>query len=114
MRLFVLIFLIFLQFVSAGVPEKFSNSRYCIGCHVQKGIDWKTTWHSKSNSKKNPLYKKIVEYISSTKYKSTGSVEVGCGQCHSPKMGVKKTDFSSSTKASATITFPKIDEILKS
>ncbi|MCF6173697.1 MAG: cytochrome c3 family protein [Campylobacteraceae bacterium] len=94
MRIFFLIFSIFLYFAQARVPEKFSNSKYCIGCHTQKGIDWKTTWHSKSNSTKNILYKKVMTYVSDMTYKSLGSMEVECGQCHSPKMGVKKIDFS--------------------
>ncbi len=94
MRLFFLLFLLFFQFLQASVPEKFSNSRYCIGCHVQKGLDWKTTWHSRSNSKKNSLYRKTIKYISDMTYKSVASVDVSCGECHSPKMGVKKIDFS--------------------
>ncbi len=93
MRFLLFTFLLFLHVSYAKVPEKFSNSKYCIGCHVQKGVDWKTTWHSKSNSKKNPMYKSILKYIGGVTYKSIGNVEVNCGQCHSPKMGVKQVDF---------------------
>ncbi len=94
MRFLLFTFLLFLQSSYAKVPERFSNSVYCIGCHTQKGIDWKTTWHSKSNSKTNTMYKNILKYISDVTYETVGSVEVNCGQCHSPKMGVKRVDFS--------------------
>ena len=93
-HVFAIFILIFSQMVYAKVPEKFSSSRYCIGCHVQKGKDWKTTWHSRSNIKTNPLYKKTLEYISSMTYKSVDALNVNCGQCHSPKMGVKKLNYS--------------------
>ncbi|MDX1808771.1 MAG: hypothetical protein R3331_04485 [Sulfurospirillaceae bacterium] len=89
----VLVILVF-QVAYAKVPEKYSSSKYCIGCHVQKGKDWKTTWHSRSNIEKNPLYKKTLEYISSMTYKSVDDLDINCGQCHSPKMGVKKLDYS--------------------
>lgn len=94
MRIFFILAIFILQSAYAKVPQKYSSSKYCIGCHVQKGVDWMTTWHSKSNIKKNPLYKKTLEYMSSMTYKSVDELNVNCGQCHSPKMGVKKIDFS--------------------
>lgn len=93
-RIFSILMIFVLQGAYAKVPERFSSSKYCIGCHVQKGKDWKTTWHSRSNIKKNPLYKKTLEYISSMTYKSVDDLDINCGQCHSPKMGVKKLDYS--------------------
>ena len=80
--------------IYAKIPERFSSSKYCVGCHAQQGKDWKSTWHSRSNIKTNPLYKKTLEYISSMTYKSVDDLNVNCGQCHSPKMGVKKLDYS--------------------
>lgn len=94
MRIFFLFLFCFIQFSNAKIPERFSSSKYCIGCHVQKGIDWETTWHSKSNSEKDTLYKKSIQFISDMTFKSIENVDIKCGQCHSPKMGVKTVDAS--------------------
>ncbi|WP_331774289.1 multiheme c-type cytochrome [Sulfurospirillum sp. 1612] len=93
-RIFVILLVLWAQTLEAKIPERYSSSKYCVGCHVQQGKDWKSTWHSRSNRSSNILYAKVLDYMASMSYKSAEDLEVNCAQCHSPKMGVKKVDAS--------------------
>ncbi len=95
MKLLVLIFIINLtQLLGTPIEIRFSQSKYCIGCHEEQGKDWLTSLHSKSHMTKNSLYMSILQYIEDEKfiYKETQALE--CGQCHNPRMDTKSTGFS--------------------
>lgn len=77
---------------SPQIHEKYAQSKYCAACHPEQARDWKTTWHSKSHTSQNILYKKTLEYMSKKLYKDTQKLSVECAKCHNPRISVKKVN----------------------
>ena len=76
------------------IQEKYAQSKYCAGCHPDQVRDWKTTWHSKSHTTHNVLYKKTLEFMSKKLYKDSEKLSVECAKCHNPRISVKKVNKS--------------------
>lgn len=76
------------------IEEKYSQSKYCAGCHPDQARDWKTTWHSKSHTTHNILYKKTLDFMSKKLYKDSEKLSVECAKCHNPRISVKKVNKS--------------------
>jgi len=76
------------------IQEKYSQSKYCAGCHPEQARDWKTTWHSKSHTTHNALYKKTLDFMSKKLYKDSEKLSVECAKCHNPRISVKKVNKS--------------------
>ncbi len=76
------------------IEERYSQSKYCAGCHPDQARDWKTTWHSKSHTTHNTLYKKTLEFMSKKLYKDSEKLSVECAKCHNPRISVKKVNKS--------------------
>ncbi len=76
----------------AAPAQKLAQSSYCAGCHKMQAKDWHTTWHARSHMSKNPLYKKALEMIARTEYRSVDSVAITCAKCHNPRIGIKKVN----------------------
>ena len=74
------------------IDEKYSQSKYCMGCHPDQVGDWKTTWHSKSHILHNSLYKKTLDFMSKKLYQDSEKLGVECAKCHNPRISVKKVN----------------------
>ncbi len=98
LKLQILLLTIFFLSISDAqnhkIQEKYSQSKYCAGCHPEQARDWKTTWHSKSHTTHNLLYKKTLEFMSKKLYKDTQKLSIECAKCHNPRISVKKVNKS--------------------
>ncbi len=77
---------------NSHIQEKYSQSKYCAGCHPQQAADWQTTWHAKSHTTQNILYKKTLEFMSKKLYKDSQKLSIECAKCHNPRISVKKVN----------------------
>jgi hypothetical protein len=97
-KLYILFFSIFIvtniYAQNHKIEEKYSQSKYCAGCHLEQASDWKTTWHSKSHTTHNTLYKKTLEFMSKKTYMDIEKLTLECAKCHNPRVLVKKVNKS--------------------
>jgi len=77
---------------SSQILQRYSQSKNCAGCHPEQAKDWKTTWHSKSHTTQNSLYKKTLEFMSKKLYKDSQKLSIECAKCHNPRISVKKVN----------------------
>lgn len=90
-KIIFLVFVIF-SFLQADKEDRFSDPKFCVGCHKDQTDDWITTWHSKSHYESNSLYSSVVDYISRVTYQPKEIVLVDCAQCHNPRMTIKSVE----------------------
>jgi nitrate/TMAO reductase-like tetraheme cytochrome c subunit len=88
----ILLFLTTLFAQNSLIEQKYSQSKNCAGCHPEQAKDWKTTWHAKSHTTQNSLYKKTLEYMSKKLYKDSQKLSIECAKCHNPRISVKKVN----------------------
>jgi len=89
MRYIIIACLFLFSSLFGKIPDKYAVSKNCAVCHLQKAKDWRTTWHSRSHISKNPLYKKVLDFLSKKHTKYVQQYAVSCGQCHNPRMEIK-------------------------
>lgn len=92
MKYFIVIGFFISSLLFGKIPDKYAVSKNCAVCHLQKAKDWRTTWHSRSHISKNPLYKKVLDFLSHKHAKFTQQYAVSCGQCHNPRMEIKSVN----------------------
>lgn len=68
------------------------NPNVCKSCHEEQYKDWKTSLHALSHEDSNELYRKAVTWAANENHKLYDDQLLECGQCHNPKMQVKKMD----------------------
>lgn len=75
-----------------NIQDKFKDPRNCVACHKEQVEQWQTSLHAHSHEDKNPLYKKMVQFVATKSFKSYEQELVNCGVCHNPRLEIKGVD----------------------
>lgn len=104
-------FIFLLSIFSLPLSANIMNPDVCKTCHDKQHKEWVTSLHAKSHKESNELYKKVVSWTANERLKIYDNQLIECGDCHNPKLELKKMDSDMYLAAALGVDTAKTQEL---